>query len=74
MYLSYLCQHPSLNVQLFVSNFLETHAKNNVEKLIGLEYYFRSVLMRVNKGRNVKNRSFVFSIKRLCNHERLQVW
>lgn len=60
MYLSYLCQHPSLNVQLFVSNFLETHAKNNVEKLIGLEYYFRSVLMRVNKGRNVKNRVFRF--------------
>lgn len=60
MYLSFLCQHPSLNVQLFVSNFIEKYAANNIEKLQDLDYYFRSVLMRVNKGRNTKNRVFHF--------------
>jgi predicted DNA-binding WGR domain protein len=59
-YLLKLSQHPSLGVQLFATNYLERFAKDDTEKLKSLDYYFRSVLTRVNKGRSSKSRVFAF--------------
>lgn len=59
-YLTHLSQHPSVNIQQFVANYLEEYASNNVEKLKELEFYFRAVLTRVNKARITKNRIFQF--------------
>jgi predicted DNA-binding WGR domain protein len=59
-YLLKLSQHPSLGVQLFATNYLERFAVNDPEKLKNLDYYFRSVLTRVNKGRSSKSRIFTF--------------
>ncbi len=59
-YLLKLSQHPSLGVQLFATNYLERFAVNDAEKLKNLDYYFRSILTRVNKGRSSKSRIFSF--------------
>lgn len=66
IYLLKLSQHPSLNVQLFASNYLERYAVDNPDKLANLTYYFRSVLTRVNKGRSSKNRIFNFLYQEAC--------
>ncbi|MGE8556708.1 MAG: WGR domain-containing protein [Chryseobacterium jejuense] len=59
-YLTKLSQHPSQNIQLFVTSYLEEYATDNTEKLKELNFYFRSVLSRVNKARTSKNRIFTF--------------
>lgn len=59
-YLTRLSQHPSINVQAFVTNYLNHYAAGNVEVISSLQYYFRSVLSRVNKGRIAKNRILNF--------------
>lgn len=59
-YLTKLSQHPSQNIQLFVTSYLEEYATDNPEKLKELNFYFRSVLSRVNKARTAKNRIFIF--------------
>lgn len=60
IYLQKLSQHPREKMQLFVTNYLERYAANDAGKLKSLEFYFRSVLTRVNKGRIAKNRVFNF--------------
>lgn len=59
-YLTKLSQHPSVNIQLFVTNYLNTYAVDNVLKLRELDFYFRSVLTRVHKARIAKQRVFQF--------------
>lgn len=59
-YLTKLSQHPSQNMQLFVTSYLEEYATDSPEKLKELTFYFRSVLARVNKARTAKNRIFTF--------------
>ncbi|THU36983.1 hypothetical protein FAM09_18680 [Niastella caeni] len=59
-YLLNLSQHPSENMQLFATNYLERFAADDVEKIRSLEFYFRSVLTRVNKSRIAKNRIYHF--------------
>ncbi|OQP45777.1 hypothetical protein [Niastella populi] len=59
-YLLKLSQHPSENMQLFATNYLERYASDDVEKIQSLEFYFRSVLTRVNKSRIAKNRIYHF--------------
>jgi predicted DNA-binding WGR domain protein len=59
-YLIKLSQHPSEKMQLFATNYLERFAAGDVAKLQSLEFYFRSVLTRVNKARVAKNRIFRF--------------
>lgn len=59
-YLLKLTQHPSEAMQLFATNYLERFAAGDVEKLQSLEFYFRSVLTRVNKSRTAKNRIYHF--------------
>lgn len=59
-YLLKLSQHPSENMQLFATNYLERYAADDIEKIQSLEFYFRSVLTRVNKSRIAKNRLYHF--------------
>ncbi len=60
VYLEKLSQHPSVNMQLFVSNYLSRFAVDNLVRLQSLDFYFRSVLTRVNKARVVKERVLDF--------------
>ena len=59
-YLLKLSQHPSEKMQLFATNYLERFAADDVQKIQSLEFYFRSVLTRVNKSRIAKNRIYYF--------------
>jgi hypothetical protein len=51
-----LSQHPSANMQLFVSSWLESACAGDLQKLQRMEPYFLSVLSQVNRGRVVKGR------------------
>ena len=55
-----LSQHPSANMQLFVSSWLESACAGDAHKLQRLEPYFLSVLSQVNRGRVVKGRVQAF--------------
>jgi len=55
-----LGQHPSANMQLFVSAWLESACAGDAAKLQKLESYFLSVLSQVNKGRATKVRVQTF--------------
>lgn len=59
-YLLRLSEHPSADVQLFATNYLEAYAAGSVERLRTLEPYFLGVLSRVNRGRVAKARVFAF--------------
>lgn len=59
-YLLKLSEHPSTNLQLFATNYLERFAKDDLERLNGLEHYFLSVLSQVNRGRVAKTRVLMF--------------
>ena len=59
-YLLQLSQHPSINVQLFATNFLEDYARGDLERIERLTPYFITVLSQVNCGRVAKARIFKF--------------
>ncbi len=59
-YLLRLSEHPSADVQLFATNYLEGYAAGSLERLRALEPYFLGVLSRVNRGRVAKARVFAF--------------
>ncbi|MES2264961.1 MAG: hypothetical protein V4724_41225 [Pseudomonadota bacterium] len=59
-YMVKLSQHPSANMQLFVSAWLESASAGDAGKLQRLEPYFLSVLSQVNRGRVVKSRVQAF--------------
>jgi len=51
-----LSQHPSANMQLFVSSWLESASAGDVDRLRRLEPYFLTVLSQVDRGRTAKDR------------------
>ncbi|MGL5062606.1 MAG: hypothetical protein ACRC62_21725, partial [Microcoleus sp.] len=59
-YLLKFSEHPSADMQLFATNYLESYAANNPERLRELTPFFVSVLSRVNKARVAKRRVFAF--------------
>lgn len=59
-YLLKFSEHPSADMQLFATNYLESYAGGNPERLRELMPFFISVLSRVNKGRVAKQRVFAF--------------
>lgn len=59
-YLTRLSQHPSINIQILVTNYLNRYASGKADVIADLDHYFRSVLTRVNKARVAKNRIFKF--------------
>ncbi len=59
-YLLKFSEHPSADMQLFATNYLENYAGNNPERLRELMPYFVTVLCQVNRGRIAKQRVFAF--------------
>lgn len=59
-YLIKLSQHPSTNVQLFVSGFLDEYASDKPSIILSLQPYFTRVLSQVNRGRIIKDRIIHF--------------
>lgn len=62
-YLLKLSQHPSANVQLFASNYLEGYASGDLGRLQKLQPYFITVLSQVNRNRITKDRVMNFLLK-----------
>jgi hypothetical protein len=60
LYLARLSQHPSVEVQLFATHYLERFASGAPERIAGLDLYFRTVLSRIGAGRVAKQRVLAF--------------
>ena len=73
-YLSKLSQHPSKNVQLFSTQFLNDFASNNPEKIISLKWFFMTVLSSVYKARVSKNRVMSFLMTESIKSKRIAVF
>ena len=73
-YMLKLSQHPNTEIQLFVSNYLDTYASNQFERIKALDYYFTSVLSQVNKGRVSKERVYHFIRKESAQSEEIACW
>ncbi|WP_291728748.1 WGR domain-containing protein, partial [Bernardetia sp.] len=73
-YLTMLSQHPSNSMQLFATNYLERFATGNLKRLKEMEFYFRCVLMQVNKGRIAKNRVLDFLEKEAFASKETAFW
>lgn len=59
-YMLKLSEHPSADLQLFVTNYLERYCADDPARLRELSAYFTSVLSRVNKARVAKERVVAF--------------
>lgn len=59
-YMLKLSEHPSAELQLFVTNYLERYCAGDPQRLRELSHYFTSVLSRVNKARVAKARVMAF--------------
>jgi hypothetical protein len=59
-YLLKLSEHPTTDLQLFATNYLERYAAGNAGRLRELQPYFISVLARVNRARVAKSRVLAF--------------
>ncbi len=59
-YLLKLSEHPSADMQIFVTNYLENYGADNPERLRELTPYFVRVLSNVNRGRVAKQRIMSF--------------
>jgi hypothetical protein len=59
-YMLKLSEHPSAELQLFVTNYLERYCADDSQRLRELAHYFTSVLARVNRGRVAKARVIAF--------------
>lgn len=68
-YLVKLSEHPSANVQLFVTPLLEQYADGKEDLLEQLLPYFTRVLSLVNRGRTAKQRVLEFLRQQACDSE-----
>ncbi|NOT60778.1 MAG: hypothetical protein HOP19_11215, partial [Acidobacteria bacterium] len=59
-YLLKLSEHPTTDLQLFATNYLERYAAGDAARLRELKPYFVSVLARVNRARVAKSRVMNF--------------
>ena len=55
-----LQEHPTKEMQFFVTNYLKTYAKDNVKVILELEGYFRASLFNINTNRATKTRVYSF--------------
>ncbi len=60
LYMLRLSEHPSTDLQLFVTNYLDRYASGNPQRVEALVPYFRRVLCGIQKGRTSKQRIFAF--------------
>jgi predicted DNA-binding WGR domain protein len=59
-YMLKLSEHPSSDLQIFVTNYLERYCGDSPERLRELSHYFTTVLSRVNQSRVAKARVLEF--------------
>lgn len=59
-YLIKFSEHPSTDMQMFATNYLQNYAAGNCDRLVELKLYFIAVLSGVNRGRIAKQRIFNF--------------
>ncbi|PSB56509.1 WGR domain-containing protein [Chamaesiphon polymorphus] len=59
-YLLKFSEHPTTDMQLFASQYLEDYAAGNLDRLQELTPYFTRVLAQVNRARVAKQRIFAF--------------
>ncbi|WP_373541018.1 WGR domain-containing protein [Chamaesiphon sp.] len=59
-YLLKFSEHPTTDMQLFASQYLEDYAAGNLDRLQELMPYFTRVLAQVNRARVAKQRLFAF--------------
>ncbi len=59
-YLRKLSEHPSTDVQLFATNYLERYASDSAERMAELAPYFIRILSAVNRGRAARKRAHAF--------------
>ncbi|WP_310481347.1 WGR domain-containing protein [Chamaesiphon sp. VAR_48_metabat_403] len=59
-YLLKFSEHPTTDMQLFASQYLESYAAGNLERFQELMPYFTRVLAQVNRARVAKQRIFTF--------------
>lgn len=71
LYLARLSQHPSTEVQVFATNYLERFGSGEPERIEGLELYFRTVLSRIGAGRVAKRRVLAFLEREALADERV---
>lgn len=74
VYLQKLSQHPSSHLQLFASHYLERFAAGNLARLQSMEWFFLSVLSRVNQGRVVKQRVLQMIRKEVARDQETAAW
>lgn len=55
-----LQEHPTQNMQFFVTNYLEKYASDNIPVILKLETYFKTTLFYINTKRATKTRVYAF--------------
>ena len=55
-----LQEHPTKDMQFFVTNYLETYAKDTPDVILKLETYFKTSLFNINTHRATKTRIYAF--------------
>tara|TARA_R110002126_G_scaffold274775_1_gene419989 strand:+ start:10923 stop:13961 length:3039 start_codon:yes stop_codon:yes gene_type:complete len=55
-----LQEHPTKEMQFFVTNYLNAYAKDNLKVILELEDYFRTSLFNINTNRATKTRIYAF--------------
>jgi predicted DNA-binding WGR domain protein len=68
-YMLKLSEHPTANMQLFVTNYFENYAADSPERIRQLAPYFVRVLSLVNRGRIAKSRSLAFLEREAMKNE-----
>lgn len=68
-YLLQLSQHPSVQVQSFVSQLLNDYASGKPDIILSLQQYFTSVLSQINKARISKDTVLNFLIREANSSE-----
>ncbi|MFP4597753.1 MAG: WGR domain-containing protein [Persicimonas sp.] len=60
LYLQRLSEHPSVDLQIFATNYLTRFAADDPHALETLDHYFRAVLSKIGAGRVAKDRVLAF--------------
>lgn len=60
IYLQRLSEHPTVDLQIFATNYLTRFAADDPEALASLDHYFRAVLSKIGAGRVAKDRVLAF--------------
>ena len=55
-----LQEHPTKRMQFFVTNYLDTYAKDNADVILQLEPYFKTSVFNINANRVAKTRIYRF--------------